>query len=70
MHKPMKIRFLKNWCGEEDKTRLQETWDVSYSKWTELNVERVEAYPEKTADLLKYDGNVVRNVPLEAFEAI
>lgn len=62
----MKIRFLKNWCGEIEKKRLQEVWDVSYSRWTELNVEAIKLY-EDTADIITYDEDIILNVPTDVF---
>jgi len=66
----MKIRFIKNWCGEEYKKRLDETWDVSYSSWSEIKVEQVDVFPNKVANLIKEDGNIVLDVPVESFETV
>ena len=65
----MKIRFLKNWCGEIEKKRLQEVWDISYSRWSEVNVEAV-AEKGKTVDLQTYDGDTLLDVPVECFKIV
>jgi hypothetical protein len=63
----MKIRFLKNWCGEIEKNRLQEVWDVSYNRWDELSVERIEIDRDKIANLVTDSGDVIYGVPLDCF---
>ena len=64
----MKIRFLKNWVGEVEKKKLQETWDVSYSKWTELNVDEINTCGN-TSLITTYDGDIIQ-VPVNVFEVI
>lgn len=65
----MRIRFLKNWCGEVQKTSLNETWDISCNKWTEFRVESIQ--PDKRiANITKTDRDVLLKVPVEVYEVI
>lgn len=64
----MKIRFTKNWCGEVEKKRLQETWDVSYSRWTELTVDKIEVLGN-TSVITTYDEDIIQ-LPSNVFEVI
>jgi hypothetical protein len=65
----MKIRFIKNWCGEIQKTRLRETWDISYNRWNELRIERIDTQG-KTACLITEDGDVLMDVPMDTYKVI
>jgi hypothetical protein len=65
----MKVRIKKNILVEVQKTRLQEVWDVSYSRWSELHVENINVVG-KTAHLTTYEGDVILGVPVDAFEVV
>jgi hypothetical protein len=60
---------MKNWVGEVQKFRLNETWDISYSRWTEMNIEEVST-KEKTADIVTYEGDILIDVPLDTFKVV
>jgi len=63
----MKIRFLKTVAAAVEKPRLQETWDKTFNRWDELQVEEMFITGNK-ATLKTYDGDYVVLVPTDAFE--
>lgn len=65
----MKVRIKKNILVEMEKPRLQETWDVSYSRWSEINVDSI-SIVGKMADLTTDDGDIILGVPVDAYEII
>jgi len=67
--RPMKIQFKKNWCGEVQKVRLQEVWDITYSRWSEIKVESINV-DDKFAYLTTYEGDILLSVPTDAYEVI
>lgn len=65
----MKIRILKNILVEIEKTHLSETWDKNLFRGTELHVENI--YVDgKTATITTYDGDVIKEIPVDAFEVV
>lgn len=65
----MKVRILKSKLVEVEKTKLQEVWDKQLNRWDELSVEAVQPNG-RTANLVTFDGDVYRDVPVEAFEVV
>jgi hypothetical protein len=65
----MKIRFKKNVVVDVKKSRLDEVWDKQYRKWDELRVDNVVS-DGAVADLFTYEGDILQNVPTEAFEVV
>ena len=65
----MKIRILKNVLVEINKIRLDEVWDKSLQRRDELNVESINV-DGKYANLTTYDGDVILNIPVDAYEVL
>jgi hypothetical protein len=65
----MKIRILKNVLVEINKIRLDEVWDKSLQRRDELNVESINV-DGKYANLTTYDGDVILNIPVDAYEVV
>ena len=63
----MRIRFLKTITVDVEKPRIHETWDKTFNRWAELQVEEV-FLSGKVATLKTYDGDLLLNVPADAFE--
>lgn len=66
----MKIRFLRNVLVEVSKARLQEVWDKQYLRWQELGVERISYYSGNRAEICTYEGDILIDTPVDAFEVI
>lgn len=65
----MKIRILKNCLVEIEKTKLQETWDKQLYRGNELHIDS--AIKEgKWANLTDYDGDIILNIPVDAYEVV
>lgn len=65
----MKIRMLKNVLLEVYKPRLEEVWDKQFNRWDELNVETI-SWTGKRANILTTEGDILRDVPEEAFQKV
>jgi hypothetical protein len=65
----MKIRFVKNVVVDVRKVRLEETWDRSFHRWEEVRVDNIIDNGE-SVDLVTYEGDVIENVPADAFEVV
>ena len=65
----MKIRILRSVLVEIQKTRLDEVWDKSLQRRDELHVENINV-DGKYADLTTYEGDVILQVPADAYEVV
>ncbi len=65
----MKIRFVKTVLVDVQKVRLDETWDKTYRRWDEVRVDNIIDLGE-AADLVTYDGDILKNVPRGSFEVM
>jgi hypothetical protein len=65
----MKIRFLKDTLLEVEKSRLEEVWDRNYKRWEEIHIDTV-IDNGPNADLYTRDGDLLFNVPRDAFEVV
>lgn len=63
----MRIRFLKTITVDVEKPRIHETWDKTFNRWAELQVEEV-FLNGKLATFKTYDGDFILGVPADAFE--
>lgn len=63
----MKIKILKNVDIDIDKTRLQEVWPKYLSKNDVFEVERVEFISDASVNLVLSDGDILMEVPKNAF---
>lgn len=69
MENIMRVRFLKTITVDVEKPKLNEIWDKTFNRWSELLVEDI--FPNgKRATLKTYDGDFILSVPLDAFEKI
>jgi hypothetical protein len=67
----MKIRFVKTSLVDLYDARLKETYDKHFQRWDELLVEELNYRPDKkTAHVVTYEGNVLLDVPSDAFEVV
>jgi hypothetical protein len=69
MYSCMKIRFLRTLAVEIEDSRMGETWDKTYFKWTELLVENVYK-TGNLATLKTYEGQYLVGVPADSFEVV
>jgi hypothetical protein len=65
----MKIRFIKMVLVEINKSKLDEVWDKSYSKWDEVDAESI-TYANKKAEICTKEGDTLLDVPIESFEVV
>jgi hypothetical protein len=63
----MKIKILKNVDIDIDKTRLQEVWPKYLSKNDVFEVEKVEFISDTSVNLVLFDGDILMEVPKNAF---
>lgn len=63
----MKIKILKNVDIDIDKTRLQEVWPKYLSKNDIFEVEKVEFISDDSVNLVLFDGDILMEVPKNAF---
>jgi hypothetical protein len=63
----MKIKILKNVDIDIDKTRLQEVWPKYLSKNDIFEVEKVEFISDASVNLVLSDGDILMEVPKNAF---
>lgn len=65
-----KIRFKQNVTVDIEKPRLEEVWDKTYRRWDEVRAEEIINGGDGLSDVVTYDGDILRNVPSEAFEVV
>jgi hypothetical protein len=63
----MKIKILKNVLVEVEMTRLQEVWDKQLKRWDVITIEGITSNG-KTANVLTYEGDLIRDLPISCFE--
>ena len=63
----MKIKILKNVDIDIDKTRHQEVWPKYLSKNDIFEVEKVEFISDASVNLVLFDGDILMEVPKNAF---
>lgn len=66
----MKIRFTQNTLLDVFKSKLDETWDREFHKWSTINVERIEDLGNNTVNLILDNDDVILNVKKNTFEPI
>jgi hypothetical protein len=73
----MKIRFIKSILVEIEKPKLEEVWDKQFYKWDELLISNKsedlyvrQTIGEKKVNLLTFDGDLLRDVPVNSFEVL
>ena len=69
INRPMKIRIKRDILAEIVKTKLQETWDKPLYRGTELHIDSA-IVEGKWANLTDYDGDIIQNLPLDAYEVV
>lgn len=62
----MKIRFTKPVSVEVEKTRLQEIWEKTFSRWDEVSVEEIQLVGG-VVNITTRDGDVLLNVPRDSY---
>lgn len=62
----MKIRFTKPVSVEVEKTRLQEIWDKTFSRWDEVSVEEIQLVGG-VVNITTRDGDVLLSVPRDSY---
>jgi hypothetical protein len=63
----MKLRLLKNVDVDLDKTKLREVWPRYLHRNDVINVDRIESLDDKVVNLVLDDGDVLLEVPKNAF---
>ncbi len=63
----MKLRVLKNVDVDMDKTKLREVWPRYLHRNDVINVDRIESLDDKVVNLVLDDGDVLLEVPKNAF---
>jgi len=63
----MKLRLLKNVDVDMDKTKLREVWPRYLHRNDVINVDRIESLDDKVVNLVLDDGDVLLEVPKNAF---
>jgi len=63
----MKLRLLKNVDVDMDKTKLREVWPRYLHRNDVINVDRIESLDDKVVNLVLNDGDVLLEVPKNAF---
>lgn len=63
----MKLRVLKNVDVDMDKTKLREVWPKYLHRNDVINVDRIESLDDKVVNLVLDDGDVLLEVPKNAF---
>ena len=65
----MKIRIKRDILVEIEKIRLDEVWDKLLYRGNELHIDS--AIKEgKWANLTDYDGDIILNIPVDAYEVV
>jgi hypothetical protein len=65
----MKIRFLRKITVDIEKPKINEVWDKTFNRWTEIQV--LDIFDNgSTATLKTYDGDFILAVPTNAFEKV
>ena len=65
----MKIRILRSVLVEIEKPRLSEVWDKQLYRGSEMHIEKINV-DGKFANLITYEGDVVLQIPTDAYEVI
>jgi len=63
----MKLRLLKNIDVDMDKTKLREVWPRYLHRNDVIDVDRIESLDDKVVNLVLDDGDVLLEVPKNAF---
>jgi len=65
----MKIRIKRDILVEINKSRLNEVWDKTLYRGNELHIDNA-IVEGKWANLTDYDGDVILNIPVDAYEKL
>jgi hypothetical protein len=65
----MKIRMKRDVLTEVYKPKLDEVWDKQLYRGNELHVDSA-IVEGKWANLTDYDGDVILNIPVDAYEVL